>query len=170
MAASVHISLPRSYSPQFPDRCVVCEKGGPRSHVRLITGTLGWWTWLLWWWGSPFIAKAPACNRCVWKLHGLRFLSFAVTVAIVLAAFWLIWPYLEGYVPRGLRKWAMLGVAIACVFPQVVFEMFFAKPFDITAFSTSVDYEFTSKDYALEFMTLNMDAPWIKINGERFET
>jgi hypothetical protein len=61
-----------------------------------MTGTLGWWTWLLWWWGKPFVAKAPAC----------------------------------------------------------------------TAYADSVDYEFTSKDYAVDFATLNIDAAWVKVNGE----
>jgi hypothetical protein len=50
--------------------------------------------------------------------------------------------------------------------PQFIFEVFFAKPFDLTAYADSVDYEFTSKDYAVEFAALNMDATWVKVNGE----
>jgi hypothetical protein len=40
------------------------------------------------------------------------------------------------------------------------------EPFDITAYAESVDYEFTSKDYAVDFATLNIDAAWVKVNGE----
>lgn len=49
---------------------------------------------------------------------------------------------------------------------QIVFEVFFARPFDVTAFWESVDYEFTSEDYAIDFAMLNLDAKHVKINGE----
>jgi hypothetical protein len=48
----------------------------------------------------------------------------------------------------------------------IVFEVFFARPFDVTAYSESVDYEFTSEDYAIDFAMLNLDAKHVKINGE----
>jgi len=166
MATSTDINLPRSHAARFPDRCVVCGNGNPKSHLRLITGTLGRWTWLLWWWRKPFVAKAPACKGCAWKLHGLRFVSLIVTTAIIIAALWLIWPHFKDSVPRGIRKWAMMGLALGCILPQVVFEVFFARPFDITAYADSVDYEFTSKDYAVDFAMLNIDATWVKVNGE----
>ena len=60
----------------------------------------------------------------------------------------------------------MMGLAIVCLLPQIIFETFFAKPFDTTAYAHSVDYEFTSKEYAVEFATLNIDAAWVKVNGE----
>lgn len=166
MAESTDINLPRTYSPRFPDRCVVCGCQSPNSHVRLITGSIGWWTWLFWWWGKPFIAKAPSCAGCAWKLHGLRFISLAVTIVITVAAFWLIWPHFKEAVPRGIRKWAMMGLALVCLLPQIIFEVLFAKPFDITAYAESVDYEFTSKDYAVDFAMLNANAEWVKVNGE----
>ncbi|XZE45820.1 hypothetical protein SH467x_001077 [Pirellulaceae bacterium SH467] len=166
MAESTDINLPRSHAARFPARCVVCNGDAPKSHVRLMTGTLGWWTWLLWWWGKPFVAKAPACTACAWKLHGLRFASLALAISITVAALWLIWPYFKDSVPHSFRNWAMMGLAILCLLPQIIFEVFFAKPFDITAYADSVDYEFTSKDYAVDFATLNVDAAWVKVNGE----
>ncbi len=166
MAQSTDINLPRAHAARFPDRCVVCDCDDPNSHVRLLTGTLGWWTWLLWWWGKPFIVKAPACTTCAWKLHGLRLVSLIMTISIAVAALWLVWPHWKDSVPRGLRKWAMMGLAILCLLPQIVFEVFFAKPFDVTAYADSVDYEFKSKDYAVEFASLNYDAAWVKVNDE----
>lgn len=166
MAESTDINLPRSHPARFPNRCVVCECATPNSHVRLLTGTLGWWTWLVWIWGRPFVAKAPACRGCAWRLHGLRIISLIVTISITVAALWFIWPHVQDSIPRGIRKWAMMGLALACLLPQFVFEGFFAAPFDITAFEDSVDYGFTSKDYAVEFATLNVDAEWVKVNGE----
>lgn len=168
MATSTDINLPRSHTAIFPDRCVVCGHDDPASCVRLMTGTLGWWTWLLWWWGKPFVVKAPACSPCAWKLHSMRFISLVVTISLTVAAAWLIWPHFKDSVPLGLRKWAMMGLAILCLLPQFIFELFFAKPFDITAYADSVDYEFTSTEYAVDFATLNIEAKWVKINGEDF--
>ncbi len=89
-----------------------------------------------------------------------------MTISIAVAALWLVWPHWKDSVPRGLRKWAMMGLAILCLLPQIVFEVFFAKPFDVTAYADSVDYEFKSKDYAVEFASLNYDAAWVKVNDE----
>lgn len=166
MATSIDINLPRSHLARFPDRCVVCGHDNPTSHVRLIRGTLGWWTFLVWWWGRPFVAKAPACSGCAWKLHGRRFISLIVTISIAVLAFELIWPHIKGSVPGGVRTLAMTGLAFVCLLPQIIFEVFFARPFDITAYAHSVDYEFTSRDYAVEFATLNIDAAWVKVDGE----
>lgn len=166
MAESTDVNLPRSHVAQFPNRCVVCGHDDPQSHVRLITGTLGWWTWLLWWFGKPFVVKAPACTGCAWKLHGLRFISLIATISITVVVLWLVWPQLKDSVPPGVHKWAMMGLALVCLLPQVVFEVFYAKPFDITAYAESVDYEFTSKDYAIDFAMLNDDAAWVKVNDQ----
>jgi hypothetical protein len=166
MAVSTDINLPKMHVARFPDRCVVCGCNNPDSHIRIITGSIGWWTWLLWWFGKPFVVKAPSCTGCAWKLHSLRLLSLLVTIGVAIAAFYFLWPHFKDSVPRGARKWAMMGLAIGCVLPQFIFEVFFARPFDVTAFADSVDYEFTSKDYAVDFAMLNHDAEWVKVNGE----
>lgn len=121
---------------------------------------------MLWWRGKPFVVKAPACTACAWKLHGMRFISLVLTISIAVATLWLIWPNFKDSVPPGLRKWAMMGLAFLCLLPQIIIEVFFAKPFDITAYADSVDYEFTSKDYAIDFAALNIDAAWVKVNDE----
>lgn len=165
MAESTDVNLPRRYVPSFPDRCVACECDQPESYARIITGTLGWWTWLLWVWGKPFVIKAPACPGCAYKLHFYRLVSVAVTIAVVVFTLWGIWPHLKDAVPQPFHKWAMMGLALLCLIPQVVYEMCFAASFNVTAFSDSVDYEFRSRDYAIEFALLNTDAEWTKING-----
>ena len=68
--------------------------------------------------------------------------------------------------PLCVLLWAMMALVVLCILPQIIFEIFFAKPFDVTAYAESVDYEFTSKDYATEFAMLNHDAAWVKVNGE----
>jgi hypothetical protein len=147
----------------------VCGKSGPKSQVRLIKGTLAWWTVLTMWWGKMLVVKAPACPFCAWKLQGLRALGLAVTVAGMVAIVWLDGPQLKGVVPPGLQKWVLAGLALACLVPQLVFETFYARPFDVTAYDDSVTYEFTSADYALEFVLLNASAAWSKVNGRQFD-
>lgn len=166
MATSMDINLPRSHVPRFPDRCVVCGCTSPQSHVRLMTDTVDSWKWLLWWWCKPIIVKAPSCSGCAWKLHALRSVSLGVTLATAGAVCWFLWPHLKDIVPRRIRTWVMLAIVFACLLPQTIFQMFFAMPFDVTAFTDSVDYEFTSEDYAFEFMKLNTDAACVKVNGE----
>ncbi len=169
MALSTDINLPRSHVADFPNRCVICNARSPASHVRVMTGSIGWWTWLFWWFGKPFVAKAPACTLCGWKLHGIRLLSLLVTIGIVVVILWLIWPHLEDAIPRELRKWVFLVLALTCLAPQLVFEVYFARPFDVTAYADSVDYEFASHDYATDFAMLNGDAEWVKVNGHKID-
>lgn len=166
MALSTDINLPRSHVARFPNRCVVCGKPSPTSHVRLMTGTLGWWTWLLWWWGKPFLVQAPACRGCAWKLHGQRLLGLCSTIAICVAVLWLLWPQVKNSVPPGLQKWVMMGAVLFCLIPKVMFDIFFARPFEVTAYADSVDYQFSSKNYALKFADLNVDAEWVKVDDE----
>jgi hypothetical protein len=58
-----------------------------------------------------------------------------------------------------------MGFAIICFLPKAIFDFFFARPFDVTAYYDTVDYDFTSHDYAVEFVALNDDAPWIDVSG-----
>jgi len=166
MAESIDVNLPRSHAARFPDRCVVCDCPAPDAHVRIITGSIGWWTWLLWWFGKAFVVKAPACTRCAWRIHGLRLASLLATIGAAVAALWFIWPHFKDSIPRHLQKWAMMVLAVICLLPQVIFEVLFAAPFDVTAYAESVDYEFTSQSYAEDFAKLNQKAAWVKVNGE----
>ena len=166
MATSTDVNLPRTCTPQFPDRCVVCGCQNPNSHVRLLTGSIGWWTVVFWTWGKFFIAKAPSCFGCAWMLHGLRFISLLMTLTTISIAIWFIWPHIKESVPPGIHKPAILVLALLCLLPKVIFEVFFPMPFDMTVFADSVDYEFKSKDYAVEFAVLNIDAEWVKVDDQ----
>lgn len=167
MAVSIDVNLPKNHIARFPNRCVVCNHLDPDSHVRIITGSIGWWTWLLWWFGKPFVVRAPACRGCGWKLHGLRWTSLLFTAAVAFAALWFLWPHVKESVPPGLQRGARLGLILLCLIPQVLVEIFYARPFDVTAFADSVDYEFTLQEYAIDFAMQNHDAEWVKVNGNR---
>ena len=64
----------------------------------------------------------------------------------------------------------MMGLVIVCVLPQAIYNVVHAPPFDMTAYSDSVDYEFASIDDAIEFAALNSNAEWVKVNGEDIAT
>lgn len=167
MTISSEVNLPRSHVPRFPDRCVACGCSGPGSLTRISAGKIGGWgTWLFWWLQRPFIVRAPACNWCGWKLHRLRLLSSLITISIAVVALWYLWPYLGQHVPRALRPVAGTALVALFLMPLWVLEALFASPFNATVHPESVDYEFTAKDYALEFVMLNSDAEWIRVNGE----
>src|SRR2546428_353963 len=130
MPLSTDVNLPKHHKARFPDKCVICGCPSPRSTVRVITGTIGWWTWLLWTFGRPFVVKVPACTLCGWRLHLQRLASLLVTIGLVFATLWLVWPLFSDHVPRAARKWVVMGLALLCVAPQVIYEVFFPPPFD----------------------------------------
>lgn len=86
-------------------------------------------------------------------------------MAIAIAVYWCIWPYFRGLVAPSIRKWVFTALALLCLFPKFVIESFFAMPFALTAYAKSIDYEFSSVEYACDFAALNNDAEWVKING-----
>jgi hypothetical protein len=163
MPLSTDVNLPKSHVPRFPDKCVVCGCQSPANTVRLMTGSVGWWTWIFWWYGKPFVVKAPACRRCGWKLHAARWNALIVTLGLAFLIFWFLDPILAAHVPRALRKWALVGSAFLCLLPLFAFQVYFPQAFDITAYGDNVDYEFRNAWYALEFASLNTDAGKIKI-------
>jgi hypothetical protein len=165
MSLSTDVNLPRSHAPQFPDRCVVCGANEPKSTVTLLTGTQGWWTWILWTFGWPLIVKAPACRWCGWRLHIGRLCGLILTIAITLAAIWYVWPHMSAFVPRSIKIWAQAGLALTCLLPYILYQVFFPRPFDITAFSDSVDYSFRDRKAAFTFAISNSDAAWTKVDG-----
>ena len=61
----------------------------------------------------------------------------------------------------------MAGLALLAVSPQIIYELFYPKPFDVTAKSDSVDYEFTNEEVATDFAMFNLDAAWIKVNDKQ---
>jgi hypothetical protein len=165
MAQSTDVNLPREHRARFPNRCVVCGCESPTSKARVITGSLGWWTWIFWWWGMPFMVKVPTCRSCGWRFQTRRLVGMLIAFAVVTVVYFWVWPLLQDVVPKGLKRWTIMGLAIACMLPFVFFEIFFAPSFQVTAYSENVDYEFADCDYAIDFATLNRHAAWVKING-----
>ena len=164
MPYSTDVNLPKPHRARFPDKCVVCGRLSPDSTVRLVTGSIGWWTWLLWHFGDIVTIKAPACTSCGWRLHLMRLGSLLVTIAGCFVACWLLWPLIAAYCPRFARKWVVMGLALALLLPYFLYQSLNPHPLDITAHSDSVDYEFRDAGMAYEFAELNADADWVKIS------
>lgn len=89
-------------------------------------------------------------------------LLVAFTIAGLFLAF--VWPHIDDFIPRALRKWVAVLLILICLLPYVLWETFWPPSIDITAFSNSVDYEFRDAEYAYEFAELNEDAEWVKIS------
>ncbi len=118
MPLSTDVNLPKGHKARFPDKCIVCGDTGPVSTVRLFTGAIGWWTWLLWMFGKPFMVKAPACTSCGRRLHLQRFVSLAITIGLIAFAAVYLWPSVSDDLPRAARAWILLGIALLCLAPQ----------------------------------------------------
>ena len=163
MPLSTDVNLPRTYSARFPSRCVRCGDDPADGTERLWTHTLGWWTWVLWAYGHGFVIHVPACAGCGWRIRFHRVGGTFLTMAVAAACVYFVWPYLDDFIARAMRKWVAMGLIIICLVPYFLWETFFPPAVDITAYSESVDYEFRHADYAREFAALNADAEWVKI-------
>ena len=155
MAESTDIRLPRDYTPVFPDRCVVCDSEKPAGTTTIITSSIGWWTILLFAFGSLVVVRAPACPRCGWKLHCLAWLDKVVVIVIAMITVFFVWPAVQDSVPPQLHRWAKMGLAIACLLPAAFYRVMHVHAFEVTAYSKSIEYEFASPEYAEEFAELN---------------
>lgn len=167
MALSTDVKLPRSYEPVFPPVCVVCQCPEPESSLRLSSGTIGWWSFLIAWWHRPLTVTAPACHRCAWRLQLGRALSVLITIGISFAALFYLWSPIAQAVPPGIGRLIRLAIVLACLSPLIAYELFWPRAFDVTPFPDSVDYEFASPEMAVEFAIANAAAPWVEIDGER---
>lgn len=157
MPLSTDIRLPKSHAPVFPDRCVVCGVHAPGGTLRIGTNAIGWWTLALWSFGPRFSVEVPACERCRNRLWRGRVIRVTVITVLALAGAGVALYLLQGH-QGPWKKWIAMGIALVCVAPAVVWQIFFPPPVDLTAYSKTVDYEFRDPQYALEFAVLNRSA------------
>jgi hypothetical protein len=151
---STDINLPKSVRPAFPDRCTACGVEHPGGFYRAVTHAIGWWTLAFWSFGPRFSIDVPACQPCCGRMRRQRWIRLAVNTAFILIGVGIGFSLFRGY--RGpLKKWLILPVALVCLLPVMVWETLFPRPIDLTAYSTTVDYEFRDMVYAQEFAALN---------------
>jgi hypothetical protein len=157
MPISMDINLPKSLTPKFPDRCVACGTGQPGHTFRAGTNAIGWWTVVFWWFGARFQADVPACDVCRRQMVRQKWIRIVVNAVFIFVGVLIAMSLLQWY--RGpFKKLLVMVVALICLIPLMLWETFFPKPFDMTAYSETVDYEFQNADYAAEFAVLNLQA------------
>jgi len=114
--------------------------------------------------GRGFTVHVPACSRCGWRIRCQRVGGILLTLAIAAAFMFFVWPHLDDFVARSIRKWVAMGLILVCLAPYFLWEVLFPPSIDITAYPDKVDYEFRDPEYAYEFAALNEDADWVKVD------
>ena len=132
--------------------------------MRLWTHTIGWWTAVFWVFGWVFTTNVPACRSCGWKIRVQRIGGVVVTFAVAILFMIYLWPHVEDFVARPIRKWVAMGLILLCLMPHFLWELLWPPAIDITAYKDSVDFGFRDADYAYDFADLNDDAEWVKIS------
>lgn len=154
MSFSTDVKLPKAHSPVFPDQCVACGVESPASTYRAGTNAIGWWTWVFWAFGRRHTVEVPACVPCRGRMVRQRWLRLAVNFGVIAAGVVVAGSLLQRY-QGPFKRWLMLGVVLVCLLPVLLWQTLFPCPFDMTAYSDTVDYQFRDPDYAAEFAVLN---------------
>ena len=148
------VNLPKGRTPVFPDRCVACGIDHPGATHRVGTNAIGWWTLAFWSFGPRFWVEAPACVPCCGRMRRQRWLQLAVNAAFIVVGVSIALALLQRY-EGPFKRWIALGIALVCLLPVFLWETLFSRPIDMTAFSSTVDYEFRDAAYGNEFAALN---------------
>ena len=166
MPISTDVNLPKSHPPVFPDRCVACRADRPGATYRAGTNAIGWWTLSLLSFGRRFTVEVPACASCRGRMRRQRWLQLAVNAIVIAAGVAVAGSLLQWY-QGPFKRWLMLAIVVVCLLPVILWETFFPRPFDMTASSNNVDYEFSDSAYAEEFAALNQVAAEDSRHAER---
>lgn len=86
-----------------------------------------------------------------------------ITAAILI---WFLLPEIRDVVPGPFQKIVMLTIIGLCLLPLILREILNPPAINITAYSDRVDFEFASAEKAMEFIGLNSEAAWQRLNGE----
>ncbi|MGL4464114.1 MAG: hypothetical protein ACRC1K_18345 [Planctomycetia bacterium] len=157
MPMSTDVNLPKPHRAVFPDRCVACGVDSPGATFRAGTHAIGWWNFAFWTIGRRFTVDVPACESCAARMRRQRRLHFAVDVVAIAVGVVVAGSLLQWY-QGPFKRWLMFGVVVVCLLPVIWWETLFPRPFGLTAFAETVDYEFRDPVYAAEFTALNADA------------
>lgn len=157
MPLSTDITVPKTVTPIFPDRCVACGMPDPGATLHVSTNAIGWWTIAHWGFGRRFSVDVPACEECRRWMIRQRWVRRSICGIFLIIGFGVA-IYALGSFHGAIKRWLAMGIVLACTIPWFVWEAFFPRPIDLTAYADSVQYEFRDEDYADEFLELNQDA------------
>jgi hypothetical protein len=136
---------------------VACGSNSPGATYRAGTNAIGWWTLAFWSFSRWFTVEIPACESCRARMRCQRRVQLAVNAAVIAAGVVVAGSLLQSYYGP-FKRWLILCIVFVCLLPVILWKTFFPQPFDMTAYSATVDYEFRDPDYAAEFAALNQSA------------
>src|SRR5262245_2488421 len=134
MPVSTNVNLPKTRVAAFPNRCIACGSDQPDASYRVTTHAVGWWTVLLWHWGQRFSVDVPACASCRGTMRRQYWLRLLVTLGFVALGVLVAGSLLQWY-HGPFKKWLALGIALVCLLPVILWETFFSRPIDLTAYA-----------------------------------
>ncbi|MFN6401877.1 MAG: hypothetical protein ACK449_18465 [Planctomycetota bacterium] len=159
------VNLPRDHQPVYPNRCVRCHCDPQGNSIVLWTHMVGWWTFLLLFFGWPVSTTVPACRSCKLQIRVQRLGLWIFMLLLSFIFMWFVWPMVDDFVPKVAGKWVAVGMIMICALPFFIWQLIVPPCFDFTAYQQSIDYEFKDHDYAVEFANLNRHADWVKVDG-----
>lgn len=157
MPLATEVTLPKSHTPAWPDKCIVCH-AKPDSRAKITQNAQ-----------NPFLAfllpfmllfgwsrvEFPICRKCkprfLLQRWGCELICWTVIIA---AIFWLM-PYFKDW-SSFTRKVAICACLLVIILPNIIAEVIWPRIFDTTVKGDEIDYEFSSEDYAAEFQALNL--------------
>jgi hypothetical protein len=159
MPVSTDVTLPKDYTPAWPDRCIVCHNR-PDSTIRIAHNAqnpiLAFFLPILLLFGWSRV-EIPICRACKPRFRFQRWGRELLFVGLALVATWFLMPYLSTW-PRLTRKIVGVALVLLALSPYLLSEIIWPRIFDTTARADSVDYEFAYPEYAAEFHALNQSS------------
>ena len=105
--------------------------------------------------------QLPACVGCGKRLRMQRWLRNALTWVLVIAAVSFVYPYVQHF-EVVTRRIVGGGLALLCLMPYVLFEVFWPRHFAVTFRTPVIEYEFSREDYAASFADANRAAVFVE--------
>ena len=148
------VVLPRRVNPIFPLICIEDGRSKPDKEIMISAYGISWIYFLIFTPERRFSVSIPTAskNESLFRskrrnAHTRVYLSFFIGVMLV--AFFLpdIHPSFDW--------WLAPITAFLFVLPATLYNFLNPPSFDFTAYSSKVEYEFASEDYAVEFFLLN---------------
>ena len=151
MAATVE--LPRSATPQFPRRCILCGRSNPDATLKVRGHLLRWWTVVpmlvvsllsLW---KPHSVAVPACSGCKAGFRRQQIVRPVVALLVGLPVLIAVGMFL------GETAVTVAGVLLAAFLPRRAIAA--SLPVELSVFAKSMEFEFQDPVYAQEFAQVN---------------
>jgi hypothetical protein len=156
MKTAIDVTLKEYHKAIFPPQCVVCHcktktttKVAHNSANPLLVVFIPIFAFFVW-----SKVTIPVCKSCKPKFLFQRWGRELTLIALIIVGAVFLWPHFSDMNALA-RKLSMFGSLIVLAIPYILFEVFWPRVFNTTARGEKIDYEFTSKSYAVEFYKKN---------------